>query len=263
MSLRTKEHAHIPLPSKYYQNTKLTHPTLFPILFHFDTITQNISNSSHASTSIKQSIFDFCLTAIHDETKNILRCQIDGSSDLFNETTLQQISHRFHSLCQQLFSSSFNLHTQPIYELSIILPHEQHLLQQYHTKHINISHDDSTTIHQLFVQQAIKHPHKIALTLDHLSLTYSQLLHKVQQLSFSLINQYNIQLGDIICQCIDRSMEMIIGILGIMMSGGIYVPLNPFDSSHRLQSLVHQIKPKLILTHHRTYLSVQELHVPF
>jgi non-ribosomal peptide synthetase component F len=45
----------------------------------------------------------------------------------------------------------------------------------------------------------------------------------------------------------DRSIEMIIGILAILVSGGIYVPLNPCDSSRRLDSLIQQIKPKLIL----------------
>ncbi|CAF4097549.1 unnamed protein product, partial [Adineta steineri] len=269
---KSLQHAHFPYNSILKQ-FELPSTTLPDIYFNFQTMCddkQSINTITSISDEEKShsidcmpSKFDLYLTVIYDEKMNLLRCQIHGSSDLFNETTLQQISHRFHSLCQQLFSSSFNIHTQPIYELSIILPHEQHLLQRYHTKHNKISNHDSTTIHQLFVQQAIKHPHKTALTLDHLSLTYSQLLHKVQQLSFSLTNHYNIQLGDVICQCVDRSMEMIIGILGIMMSGGIYVPLNPSDSSHRLQSLVHQIKPKLILTHHRTCSSVQELHVPF
>ncbi len=76
---------------------------------------------------------------------------------------------------------------------------------------------------------------------------YSQLFYKVKQLSFTLIYDYHITLGDVICQFMDRSIEMIIGILAILVSGGIYVPLNPCDSSRRLDSLIQQIKPKLIL----------------
>ncbi|UJR19788.1 hypothetical protein I4U23_022922 [Adineta vaga] len=234
MSTRTKQHAHVPL---------LIKSTLFPIVFNFHTVNCD---------TIEPSIFDLCLTAIYSEESNNLQCQINGSSDIFDHITLQKLSQRFHLLCQQLFISSFDLHTQPIYQLSIILPDEQRLLQQIHNIDTTISNDTSITIPQLFSQQAMKYPHKIAVTLDQASLTYSELFHRAKQLSFTLIDSYNVQSGDIICQCIERSIEMIIGILAIMMSGGIYVPLNPSDSSQRLDSLIQQIKPKLILTHHRS-----------
>ena len=85
------------------------------------------------------------------------------------------------------------------------------------------------------------------LHFDQQSLTYHQLVTRVQQLAFYLINNKNVQPGDVICQCIDRSIEMIVGIMGIMMAGAIYAPLNPNDSLDRLHSLVHQVNAKLIL----------------
>ncbi|CAF1458755.1 unnamed protein product, partial [Didymodactylos carnosus] len=105
-------------------------------------------------------------------------------------------------------------------------------------------------------------PNKLAVTLDDQSLTYSQLLTRVQQLALRLINDKGVQPGDIVCQCVDRSIEMIVGIMGIMMSGAVYAPLSPSDPLDRLDSLIRQVDAKLVLVNQmsRSYLS--RLNVP-
>ncbi|CAF3047706.1 unnamed protein product [Rotaria sp. Silwood2] len=114
----------------------------------------------------------------------------------------------------------------------------------------------------MFVQQATIHPNKLAVTLDNQSLTYSQLLTQVQQLSYHLINDKDVHPGDIVCQCVDRSIEMIIGIMGIMMSGAIYAPLNPNDPLDRLQSLIRQTDAKVVLVNHRSRAHVSQVDLP-
>ena len=60
-----------------------------------------------------------------------------------------------------------------------------------------------------FVYQVMKSPQKIAVELDEQSLTYSELLYYVQVLSLSLLNKQTMIVGDIICQCVERSLSMV------------------------------------------------------
>ncbi|CAF0953041.1 unnamed protein product [Adineta steineri] len=117
-------------------------------------------------------------------------------------------------------------------------------------------------IHQQFVKQAMMHPRKVAVTLDEQSLTYEELLAQVQRLAFFLINSQGVQPGDIICQCVHRSIAMIIGILGILMSGAIYAPLTPTDPFDRLQSLIHQVDAKLVLVNQNSPSHLNRFDVP-
>ncbi|CAF4260204.1 unnamed protein product, partial [Adineta steineri] len=98
----------------------------------------------------------------------------------------------------------------------------------------------------------MKHPQKLAVELDEQSLTYCELLYYVQVLSLTLLNEYLITPGEIICQCVERSLSMVIGIMGIEMVGGIYCPLSPRDPQHRLYALTQQTQSRVVLVHYLT-----------
>ncbi|CAF4367887.1 unnamed protein product, partial [Adineta steineri] len=98
----------------------------------------------------------------------------------------------------------------------------------------------------------MKHPQKLAVELDEQSLTYCELLHYVQGLSLTLLNEYHVFPGEIVCQCVERSLSMVIGIMGIEMAGGVYCPLSPRDPQHRLHALTQQTQSRLVLVHDLT-----------
>ncbi|CAF4316771.1 unnamed protein product, partial [Adineta steineri] len=98
----------------------------------------------------------------------------------------------------------------------------------------------------------MKHPQKLAVELDEQSLTYCELLHYVQILSLTLLNEYHVFPGEVVCQCVERSLSMVIGIIGIEMAGGVYCPLSPRDPQHRLYALTQQTQSRLVLVHHST-----------
>ena len=95
-------------------------------------------------------------------------------------------------------------------------------------------HYANKSIPSLFQESVDKYPLKIAVRLDDECLTYEELHTKVYALSSHLVNDLHIQPGSYIGQCVERSIEMIIGILAIMSIGCIYVPLNPKDPIERL-----------------------------
>jgi non-ribosomal peptide synthetase component F len=64
-------------------------------------------------------------------------------------------------------------------------------------------------IHHEFVTQTMKYPQKLAVELDDQSLTYSELLYYVQILALNLLSKQKVLPGDIICQCVERSLSMV------------------------------------------------------
>jgi hypothetical protein len=151
--------------------------------------------------------FDFALIIEYNQITNQLSCRIDASPDLFDATTVDKIAQRFHSMLQQLFNIEDVQMDKPIYELSLILSDERLLIQAMNNT--EVWYPRVSCIHHDIVYQAIKHPQKLAVELDDQSLTYSELLHYVQVLSLHLINKQSVIIGEILCQCVERSLSMV------------------------------------------------------
>ncbi|MFA0810050.1 non-ribosomal peptide synthetase, partial [Microbulbifer epialgicus] len=85
---------------------------------------------------------------------------------------------------------------------------------------------DKYCIHEVFEQQVQSTPDAIAAVFEHESLTYRELNEQANQLAHLLVKQ-GAQPDGLIALCVDRSLEMLIGILGILKAGGAYLPIDP------------------------------------
>jgi non-ribosomal peptide synthetase component F len=151
--------------------------------------------------------FDFALTIQYNQSINQLSCTVDASLDLFDATTLNKIAQRFHSILEQLFNVADVQMNKSIYELSLILPYEKLLMRS--TNNTQVLFAPVPCIHYEFVSQAMKHPQKLAIELDDQSLTYVELLYYAQVLFINLLSNQKVLPGDIICQCVERSISMV------------------------------------------------------
>ena len=106
---------------------------------------------------------------------------------------------------------------------------------------------DSTII-DLFNSQVLRSPEKVAVICGDRRLTYSELNAVSNQLSHYLIENYSISPDDLIGIELDRSEWMVIGILGILKSGGAYVPINPDYPSERKAFIYEDAGLKAVLT---------------
>ncbi|CAF3939141.1 unnamed protein product [Adineta steineri] len=259
----TMNYSYFPLQRILQQHPKVSKPTFLDISFEcISSMTKNNTNeiilddnqlslipfSSKISENEIMSNFDFIASFQHNLDMNELSYTINGSLDLFNTETVTKTAYRFHSMINQLFISMDSQMNKPIYEISLTLSTEQLLLQSMNNTQISFS-SPVTCIHHEFVYQVMKHPQKLAVELDDQSLTYSELLYYVQLLSLNLLNEYHVSLGDVICQCVERSLSMVIGIMAIEMAGGVYCPLSPRDPPHRLQALTQQTQSRLVFIH--------------
>ena len=152
---------------------------------------------------------DFALTIQHDLDMNQLSCTINASLDLFNRKTTEKISQQCHSMLKQLFSLSNDddREKRPIHELSLTLPDERLLMTSMNNTQVLFP--SLTCIHHRFVNHAMEHPQKLAVELDEQSLTYCELLYYVQLLSLNLLSRGRVIVGEIVCQCVERSLSML------------------------------------------------------
>jgi non-ribosomal peptide synthetase component F len=184
--------------------------------------------------------FDFSLNIHHDPIIGQLSCRIAASLDLFNAVTVSKIGQRFLLLLKQLFEFTSD---RPIYELSLILPDEIRLLQSINNT--GVSFPPLVCLHQEFSHRASEQPQKVAVELDEQSLTYSEIFFYARQLAQYLGERR----GQIICQCVERSIEMIIGQMAIISTGAAYCALSPNNSPLRLVTLLKQTGAHLVLVH--------------
>lgn len=102
-------------------------------------------------------------------------------------------------------------------------------------------------LHQLFEEQVEKTPDHIALIYEGKQLTYRQLNEQSNQLAHYLKAQ-NVGPDTLVALACERSLELLIGILGILKSGGAYVPLDPEYPRERLKYMYEDTKASLLLT---------------
>ncbi|CAF1146849.1 unnamed protein product [Adineta steineri] len=258
ITTNSMKYSYFPLQRILSQHSNVSKPAFLDISFEFLSSMTTIDNklimigdSQLCSIPFIINIDDFSLLIQHDRNINQLSCTINASLDLFNVETIDKISQRFHSILNQLFTSVDNQMNKSIYEISLTLSNERLLMQSLNNTQVSFAYP-VTCIHHEFVCQVMKHPQKLAVELDEQSLTYAELLYYVQVLSLTLPNEYHVLPGEIICQCVERSLSMVIGIMSIEMAGGVYCPLSPRDPHHRLHALTQQTQSRLVLVHHLT-----------
>ncbi|NJR57351.1 MAG: amino acid adenylation domain-containing protein [Acaryochloris sp. CRU_2_0] len=135
---------------------------------------------------------------------------------------------------------------QPLGSLSLLSSSEEaQILTAWNDTALDLP--EKRCIHEWFEQQVTRNPHAIALVFQEQQLTYEELNCKANQLAHTLSA---LGVGPEICVglCVDRSLEMIIGVLGILKAGGAYVPLDPSYPFERLSFILDTVQPPVLLT---------------
>ena len=103
-------------------------------------------------------------------------------------------------------------------------------------------------VHELFEQQAARTPDAVAVVAGDASLSYGELNARANQLARRLQAQ-GLRPDERVAICVERSLEMVVGLLAILKAGGAYVPLDPAYPTERLAFMLCDSAPRLALTH--------------
>jgi amino acid adenylation domain-containing protein len=133
----------------------------------------------------------------------------------------------------------------PINQLPIMTPDEQQCLAQWNQT--ETKYPKNQTIVALFEAQVDRTPNNIAVVFETHQLTYRELNQYANQLAHALI-ALGVQANTLVGICVERSLEMVIGLLGILKAGGAYVPLDPDYPQERLQIMLKDSQVPVLLT---------------
>ncbi len=131
-------------------------------------------------------------------------------------------------------------------ELPLLTPNEQRrLLIEFNQTEREYEKD--LCVYQLFERQALASPNAIAVECDRQTLTYAELNARANQLAHYLRGM-GVGAETLVGICVDRSLEMIVGLLGIWKAGGAYVPLDPAFPRERLAFMIEDANVPVLLT---------------
>jgi amino acid adenylation domain-containing protein len=137
----------------------------------------------------------------------------------------------------------------PALELSILPESERRqLFEQFNAT--RTADPQVKLIHELFEGQVRFNPDATAVVYEGKSLTYAELNKRANQLAWYLRGR-GVGPDQLVGICVERSLEMVVGLLGIIKAGGAYVPLDPAYPRERLQYMLKDAAPKVLLIQER------------
>ena len=131
-------------------------------------------------------------------------------------------------------------------EIEILDKEEKHRIL-YKLSGVKVDYPEDKTIHELFEEQVNRTPEKIALVFNDEQLTYRELNENANRLALVLRNK-GVNQNSIVGILIERSLDMIVGILGILKAGGAYLPLDPEYPTNRIEYMLEDSSATFILT---------------
>ncbi|WDD30116.1 amino acid adenylation domain-containing protein (plasmid) [Nostoc sp. UHCC 0926] len=164
------------------------------------------------------------------------------STDLFDEATITRMVGHFQTLLEGIVTQS----QASISELPILTDAERYqiLVEWNNTK---VDYPLNKSIYQLFEEQVARKPNEIAVIFEHQELTYQKLNSDANQLAHYL-QQLGVKPDTLVGICVERSLEMVVGLLGILKAGGAYVPLDPDYPPDRLAYMLADSQVSILLT---------------
>lgn len=167
---------------------------------------------------------------------------IDYSTDLFEEISIARLARHFTTLLEGVASDP----TQPIARLPLVSEEERQIIRhEWNATAADYPHD--ACLHQLFEQQAAATPHAIAVIAGQRSIRYGELNQRANQLAHYL-HRLGVEPGTTVGVCVGRSLDLVIGLLGILKAGGTYVPLDPAYPTERLAYMLDHSQAPVLLT---------------
>jgi amino acid adenylation domain-containing protein len=178
------------------------------------------------------------------------------NSDLFDATTITRIGEHFQTLLQAIVANQ----EMRISELPLLSPAQRHqLLVEWNDTQVDYPHD--LCIYELFEEQVERNPDAVAVTFEEQQLTYHELNCRANQLAHYL-QSLGVGADVLVGICVERSLEMIVGLLGILKAGGAYVPLDPEYPTERLRFMWADAQVSVLLTQQHLVEKLPEHQVP-
>jgi amino acid adenylation domain-containing protein/thioester reductase-like protein len=226
----------------------LSHTPLFQVMFVLVNTPMSeieLTGLTVSSLPIETSTAKFDLNLSMQNTTTGLVGWWEYNTDLFDSSTIERMKGHFVTLLEGIVANP----SQQISQLPILTASEQQQLAQWN--HTQVDHPQTkiylSSIHQLFETQVQLTPDAVAVVFDNQQLTYHELNCRANQLAHYL-QTLGVSADVLVGICVERSLEMVVGLLGILKAGGAYVPLDPEYPTERLTFMLEDAQVSVLLT---------------
>ncbi|MEG4574238.1 amino acid adenylation domain-containing protein [Microcoleus sp. N3A4] len=186
------------------------------------------------------------------KTEQGLTGAFEYSTDLFNATTIARMIEHWQTLLAGIVANP----EQRLSDLPLLTAIEQHkLLVEWNQTEQDYS--QNLCIHQVFEEQVEQTPNAVAVIFKEEQLTYRELNARANRLARHL-QTLGVGPEVLVGICMERSLEMIVGLLGILKAGGAYVPIDPAYPSERIAYMLDDSQLPVLLTQQKLVASFPE-----
>jgi len=225
------------------ENKSYINTAVIPFSFDFTKLDTHIVDDICFSIVKRDICFDkFKVKLSFTQNQYDLVAQLHYDAKLFDQDYIQCLAEQF----QTLLSSILDNPETVIDKIGILSDVEREkILVNFNDTSYDYPKDKC--IHQLFEEQVEKTPEAVAVVFENQQLSYYQLNQRANQIAHHL-QSLGVEPEDLVGICVERSIEMVVGLLGILKAGGAYVPLDPNYPQERLNYMLTDLGVEVLLT---------------
>jgi amino acid adenylation domain-containing protein len=216
---------------------------LFQVVMSFDAPLSSLAEgweSVNLGNLTESAQFELALQV--QESSQGVSCHFEYSTDLFDEATIARLVGHWQTLLEAIVANS----NQSLSALPLLPEQErQQLLVEWNVTETAYPVDQC--LHQLFEAQVERTPHAVAVVFDGEEMTYQELNRRANQLAHYL-QHLGVGPEVLVGLCVERSLDMVVGVLGILKAGGAYVPLDPRFPSDRIAFMLEDAQAPVLVT---------------
>ncbi|MEG3972562.1 amino acid adenylation domain-containing protein, partial [Microcoleus sp. T2B6] len=233
----------------------LSYTPLFQVMFALDDAlvpSFELPELTVSSYPVEIGIAKFDLTLSMENRTSGLVAEWEYNTDLFDDETIARIARHFQTLLEAIAANP----QQPISELPLLTQPERHQLL-FEWNNTTKEYPQDKCIHQLFEEETALTPDVVAVVFEGEQLTYRELNARANQLAHYL-QTLGVGTEVLVGICVERSFEMIIGLLGVLKAGGAYVPIDPAYPTERITYMLEDSRLPVLLTQQKLVASLPE-----
>ncbi|MBO7969894.1 amino acid adenylation domain-containing protein, partial [Pseudomonas aeruginosa] len=226
----------------------LSHNPLFQVLFNYQSEIRSVTPEVQLEDLRLEGLAwdgqtaQFDLTLDIQEDENGIWASFDYATDLFDASTVERLAGHWRNLLRGIVANP----RQRLGELPLLdAPERRQTLSEWNPAQRECAVQG--TLQQRFEEQARQRPQAVALILDEQRLSYGELNARANRLAHCLIARgvgADVPVG----LALERSLDMLVGLLAILKAGGAYLPLDPAAPEERLAHILDDSGVRLLLT---------------
>ena len=178
----------------------------------------------------------FDLTLFTHETPEGLEVGVEHNTDLFEQATIDHLLNHYETLLTGIADNP----AQPILQLPLLNKDESETVSMIWNQ-TYADYPADRCIHHFIEEQVVANPEQVAVVFGEAHLTYTELNQRANQLAHELLAR-GVQPGCLVGLCVDRSVTMIVALLGILKSGAAYIPIDPAYPVERITYILNDMR---------------------